>query len=46
MHEHSHEANVIEETARQEEKKMIVEAGEVGHLSNVEVMSKVITILD
>jgi hypothetical protein len=46
LHEHSHEANILEETARQEEKKMIAAAAQVGRISNVEVLSKIKTNLE
>jgi hypothetical protein len=32
LHEHSHEANILEKTARQEEKKMIAADAQVGHI--------------
>ncbi len=38
--------NSVEETARQEEKKMIAADAQVGHIWNVEVLSKIKTNLE
>ncbi len=46
MHEHVHEPNILHETARTEEKRMIAAAALVGHVSTVEVMSKIKTNLE
>ncbi len=43
MNENSHETNILEETARQEEKKMIAAAAQVGRISNLEVMTTIKT---
>ncbi len=46
MHEHVHEPNILHETARTEEKRMIAAAALVGRVSIVEVMSKIKTNLE
>jgi glucan biosynthesis protein len=46
INKHSHEANILEESARNEEKKMIAAAAQVGRISNLEVMTKIKTNLE
>ncbi len=46
MHEHVHEPNLLQETARSKEKKMIAAAALMGRISPVEVLSKIKTSLE
>jgi hypothetical protein len=45
-HEHSHDSDILLETAREEEKKLINAAAMVGRISTVEVLSKIKTNLE
>jgi hypothetical protein len=46
LHEHVHMSNILRETARKEEKKMIEAAANVGRVSTVEILSKLKTNLE
>jgi hypothetical protein len=45
-HDHTHESNILLQTARQGEKKLITAAAMMGRISTVEVLSKIKTNLE